>query len=47
MIKKDYKEIKNEIIEQKFVLKVMKSRINIIEFLIMSLNFRIYRRNVE
>lgn len=38
MIKKDHKEIKNAIIEQKSALKAIKSRSNTIELAAMSLN---------
>lgn len=47
MIKKDYKEIKNAIIEWKSALKAIKSRINTMELVMMSLNSRICRRNAE
>lgn len=47
MIKKDYKEIKNAIIEEKSALKAIKSRINTIELVTMSLNSRICRRNAQ
>lgn len=46
MIKKDFKEIKNAIIEYKSALKAIKSRINTIE-LVISLKPRICRKNAE
>ena len=41
MIKKDYKEIKNAIVEWKSALKAIKNRINTIELVMISLNCRI------
>lgn len=47
MINKDYKKIKNAIIEQKSALKAIKNNINAVELVMMNLSSRNYRRNAE